>query len=358
VDKPVEKTMLFGLSRSKDEKDNLSVNLPMQCHCFRLDRKQEPLSAYGIYTLGDDNFFAGIVASINALRSYGYAGSIAVIDLGFEDWMRNYLATFDGVIVLSIEPVKKGIRFTDVRSDESPVMKGWAYKAFSVLHYNVFDQWTFIDGDYLPLCNLETELRPLVEKGLFVSTEDGVNSWTDTHEEAIGVKPGTYMNINAGFISMDMNKHDYVVHEWRNLMTRRKPFDLWYGDQGALNAVLDKWQVNKHTLDKVLWNQTWLNEHMAKEDLCRRKETEDGPVMWYEPKAARIMGWHGMAGNKLWHQLGIDHYRKNNPEERQRFYQECQLKSPSTIVDIFGYFLFLDRFNRPLRRNQHLLIPP
>ena len=310
---------------------------------------------YGIYTVGDENFFAGIVASINALRFYGYTGPIAVIDVGFEEWMRDYLKSFAKVCILSIEPVKKNVRFTDERTDESPVMKGWAFKAFGILHYNHFEKWTFIDGDYLPLCNLEAELRPLIEKGLFVSTEDGTNTWDEKHESAIGVTPGNYMNINAGFISLDMKVYGPIVHEWRNLMTRRKPFDLWLGDQGALNAILDKWGLEKYILDKVLWNQTWLNKTLADENMCSLLRSGEDLQVWYKAASARIMGWHGTGWDKLWHQIGIDHYRKNNSEEREKFYHECQGSSPLPIVQIFEHFLFFDRFNRPLKRNNHLL---
>ena len=93
---------------------------------------------YGIYTVGDGNFFAGIVASINALRFYGYTGPIAAIDIGYDDWMRDYLASFEGVQVLDMEPIAQIIRFTDVLSDESPVLKGWAYKAFGITYYDLF----------------------------------------------------------------------------------------------------------------------------------------------------------------------------------------------------------------------------
>ncbi|MEX6688089.1 hypothetical protein QTN47_11320 [Danxiaibacter flavus] len=312
-------------------------------------------SGYGIYTVGDDNFFAGIVAAINALKYYGYAGPIAVIDIGFEPWMKKYLRGFANVTVLDIEPIKKQVRFTDVDSDESPVMKGWAYKAFGIVYYDLFEKWTFIDGDYLPLCNLEKELLPLIDEGFVISTEDGTNYWGSDHESATGVIPGNYMNINAGFLSLDMNVHGALVHEWRNLMTRRKPFDLWYGDQGALNIVLDKYQTEKFTLDKVLWNQTWLNNEMARENRCLLIREPDDMHAWYEPKNARIMGWHGAGWYKLWHQVGVDHYRKDNSEEREKFYKESQEKSPWPIVELFRYFLFLDKFHTPLKKNEYLL---
>ena len=311
---------------------------------------------YGIYTVGDENFFAGVVASINALRYYGYKGPVAIIDIGFESWMVQYLNAFENVTVLDIEPVKKNIRFTDVETDESPVMTGWAYKAFGIIHYDLFTQWTFIDADYLPLCNLEKELRPLIESGHIISTEDGMNSWGIEHEMAVGVKPGNYMNINAGFVSVDMNLYGHIIHEWRNLMTRRRPFDLWYGDQGALNAILDKWKLEKYTLDKVLWNQTWLNSELAQENRCLLIHEPDDIHVWYEPKDARIMGWHGAGWYKLWHQLGIDHFRKGDAAERKRFYEESKNKSPWPIVEIFEYFLFLDQFQVPLKRDGHLLI--
>ena len=78
------------------------------------------------------------------------------------------------------------------------------------------------------------------------------------------MRPGRYTNVNAGFFSAPMDHHGAIVEEWRNLMTRRKPFDLWYGDQGALNAVLDKYDVPKVLVgDKAEWNQTWLNAELA-----------------------------------------------------------------------------------------------
>jgi hypothetical protein len=311
--------------------------------------------AYGIYTVADDNFFSGIVASINSLRHHEYFGPIAIIDIGFEDWMHDFLLAYDNVFVLDIQPVCKGIRFVDIKSDECPVMKGWAYKAFSILYYDLFESWTFIDGDYLPLCNLKTELKPYIDQGLFISTEDGMNTWNEAHHEAIGVKPGSYMNINAGFISLSMEKYGYILHEWRNLMTRSKPFGLWYGDQGALNAILDKYDVEKTCLDKVLWNQTWLNEKMAKEETCRLVKNGDEIFIHYQPLNAKIMGWHGAGWHKLWHQLGIDHYRKNDEEERKRFHSECQRKSPEAIVEIFRHFLFLNTYNKKLIQKGHLL---
>jgi lipopolysaccharide biosynthesis glycosyltransferase len=320
-----------------------------------VEKKADTSHDYGIYTIGDDNFFAGIVASINALKYYGYKGPVAVFDIGFEPWMVEYLNEYEHVTVLDIAPVAKHIRFTDLKTDESPIMRGWAYKAFAIVHYNLFQKWTFIDGDYLPLCNLEKELLPLIEAGHIIFSEDGWNTWGIEHEMATGVKPGTYMNVNAGFISLDMEKHGYIVHEWRNLMTRRKPFDLWYGDQGALNVILDKWEVEKTTLDKALWNQTWLNDEMARENHCQLIHDPDDIHVWHGPTNKRIMGWHGAGWYKLWHQAGIDHYRKHDATERERFYKESQGKSPWPLVEIFEYFLFLDQFHTPLKRKGHLI---
>jgi hypothetical protein len=310
---------------------------------------------YGIYTVGDDNFFAGVVAAINALKYYGYQGPVAVIDIGLDAWMVEYLRSYQSVTVLDIKPVRKDIKFTDILSTESPVMKGWAYKAFGIVHYNLYTKWTFIDGDYLPLCNLEMELKPLIEEGLFVSTEDGQNDWGERHKDAIGVTPGRYLNINAGFISLNMDVYGHIIHEWRNLMTRYKPFDLWWGDQGALNAILDKHAIKKSCLDKVVWNQTGINEKMALESACALKKDGDQVYAFHKSLKSRIMGWHGMGKNKLWHQIGIDHYRKNNSEERAKFYRQCQGKSPQAIVEIFAHFLFLDSFNKKLRVNDFIL---
>ena len=93
-----------------------------------------------------------------------------------------------------------------------------------------------------------------------------LNTWSAAHADAVGVAPGTYMNINAGFFSASMEHHRALLEEWRNLMTRRKPFDLWHGDQGALNAILDKYSVPKVLVgEKADWNQTWLNESLSRE---------------------------------------------------------------------------------------------
>jgi hypothetical protein len=309
---------------------------------------------YGVYTVGDYNFFAGVVAAINSLRLHDYNGPIAVLDIGFDPWMVAYLRDYDDVEVLDIEPVRRDVRFTDVVSDESPVMKGWAYKAFGIVHYDRFRSWTFIDGDYLPLRNLEHELWPFLTRGCLVCTEDGSNQWTDVHAEAVGVRPGRYMNINAGFISVSMAHHAHVVHEWRNLMTRRKPFDLWWGDQGALNAILDKYAVEKTCLDSRLWNQTWLNGTMASEGKCRLVENDGRPYVVDDTSGKRVMGWHGVGWHKLWHQIGIDHYRRD-PVERDAFYRDCEGRSPHAVRELFRQLLFCDLFNRPLKPNGHLL---
>jgi len=312
---------------------------------------------YGIYTASDENFFAGTVASLNALRYYGYHGPVAIFDLGFVPWMREYLSAFPEVQVLDMAPLVRSLRFTDERSMESPVLKDCAFKAFGIVQYDLFRTFTFLDADYLPLSNVAEVLRPLIDQGHFVSTEDGINEWDARHQDAMGVEPGRYLNINAGFISLDLDRHGPVIHEWRNLMTRRKPFELWHGDQGALNAILDKWGVPKHTLDRVLWNQTWLNEDMARENRCHW--VEEAPPgqshVWYEPRSARIMGWHGTGWHKLWHQIGIDHFRKGNWAERIRFAAECRGKSPGAVVRAFEHFLFLDQFHPPLTRAGHLL---
>ena len=75
---------------------------------------------FGVYTAADCNFFAGVVASINSLRFHGYVGPVAVIDTGLESWMREYLCGYEHVSVLSLEPLRQSVRFTDVISDEQP----------------------------------------------------------------------------------------------------------------------------------------------------------------------------------------------------------------------------------------------
>jgi hypothetical protein len=268
--------------------------------------------------------------------------------------MAQYLRAYDEVEVLDMEPVCRLTRFTDIASDESPVMKDWAFKAFGIVHYDRFRHWTFIDGDYLPLCNLEREVLPLLKKGCFVGAEDGLNKWDAIHEDAVGVRPGTYTNINAGFISVNMETHDYIVHEWRNLMTRFKPFALWWGDQGALNAILDKHGIETTCLERRLWNQTGINDLMAEEGVCRLVSRGGRPCVIDRDSGGRVMGWHGAGWFKVWHQIGIDHYRQD-ADERRKFQRECQGKSPVAIQEIFRRMLFCDRFNRSLRQNGHRL---
>lgn len=301
---------------------------------------------YGIYTVGDHNFFAGVVAAINALRFFGCRAPIAVIDIGMEPWMPAYLEGFPDVRVLPISPLLGVTRYTDVRSNEEPVMQDWAYKAFAIVHYSLFRTFTYIDGDYLPLCNLQEELEPLINQGKFVSSEDGRNTWGEAHQQAIGVRPGDYLNINSGFFSLDTARYGSVIDEWRNLMTRRKPRALWYGDQGALNAILDKYGVEKTAFPRLTWNQTGINTSLAESgEVVRQRET-----LVHQPTGQRIMGWHGCGWHKFWHQIGIDHYR-GSAEEREAFRRESQNKSPRAAVELFEHFLFLDCFNRPLLRD-------
>lgn len=308
---------------------------------------------YGIYTAGDHNFFAGIVASVNSLRFHGYCGPVAVIDTGLEPWMVSYLEGFEQVEVLPLEPLRRGLRFTDVRSDESPVDKGWAYKAFAIVHYERFARFTFIDGDFFPLCNLQHAIDPILSSGAVVCTEDGTNCWTAEHEAATGVVPGSYVNVNAGFLSFTLADHQHLLWEWRNLMTRRKPFDLWYGDQGAINVVLDKHAARKHLLDKVLWNQTHLNSRMAEENAVEAS----GDVLRIRKTGERVYAWHGTGWHKLWHCIGIDHYR-SDAAERESFHKECRGKVPVPVLRHFERLLFCPDYNRPLTRDAHRITCP
>src|ERR1700722_10752307 len=178
---------------------------------------------YGIYTASDANFFPGIVVQLNSLRMHGYEGTLAVIDTGLDQWMRDYLSE-RGVIIISMDFVKS-VRYTDVLSEEFAGKRGWSFKIFGIMRARLFKTFTYIDGDFIPLCNLQHELYERVSQGEFLSTEDGWNTWTNAHTEAIGVRPGTYVNINAGFFSASVDHHEPILDEWRNLMTRRNAFD-------------------------------------------------------------------------------------------------------------------------------------
>ena len=305
---------------------------------------------YGIYTAADFNFFPGIVVQLNALRLHGYRGKLAVFDTGLEPWMRDYL-TRHGATVVALDFVKS-LRYTDVLSEETCGFRGWSFKAFGIVHARLFNRFTFIDGDYIPLCNLQEELDQRIERGEFLCTEDGVNTWGEAHAEATGVQPGTYMNINAGFFSASLNHHVAILEEWRNLMTRRKPFELWYGDQGALNAILDKYGIAKVLIgDKADWNQTWMNETLAKEGMVV-VDNLSPPVVRHQ-SGQRIYGWHGCGWCRYWHCLGIDHYRKD-PAEIEKMQRECVGKIPKAVLEVFSSLLFAEA---DLEVRDHLLVP-
>lgn len=293
---------------------------------------------YGIYTAADANFFPGVVVQLNALRLHGYLGPLAVIDTGLDPWMRDYLGR-RGVTIISTDFCKQ-LRYTDVLSDEPAGMRGWSFKAFGITHARLFRCFTYLDADYIPLCDMRVELYERARRGAFLCTEDGSNTWDASHADAIGVRPGRYMNVNAGFFSASTDHHGAIIEEWRNLMTRRKPFDLWYGDQGALNAVLDKYDVPKVLVgDKEDWNQTWLNEELARGDAVT-VGTLRPPVLRHR-SGRRIYGWHGCGWCRYWHCIGIDHYRRDKVEiDRMR--NECAGKVPQAVLDLFTSLLFLD----------------
>lgn len=293
---------------------------------------------YGIYTAADANFFPGVVVQLNALRLHGYFGKLAVIDTGLDEWMRAYLVQ-RGVVIIAMDFVN-GLRFTDVLCEEHAGMRGWSFKAFGIMHARLFKCFTYMDADYIPLCNPRAELYERVAGGAFLGAEDGQNTWTEAHADAIGVVPGSYLNINAGFFSASMVHHGAILEEWRNLMTRRKPFDLWYGDQGALNAILDKYAIPKVLVgDKANWNQTWLNEKLAGEGAVAIASL--APPVLTHANGGRIFGWHGCGWCRYWHCLGIDHYREDKAEiEKMR--RRCAGKIPQAVLDVFSWLLFYD----------------
>lgn len=340
--------------RSKPVIDTSKVKIPaiLKKQRQKTQKRENKVAqqTYGIYTVSDANFFPGVVANINSLRYHGCAATVAVIDIGLDLWMKNYLKEYSNVKLLDLTELMEQIRFTDIVSTDSPIMTGWAYKAFGIVHFDLFDCFTFIDADYLPLCDLEKELKPAAVEGQFLSTYDGENTWEKKHEDAIGVKPGKYVNINAGFITLSMKKYAYIIHEWRNLMTRKKPFGLWYGDQGALNAILDKYGIDKATVDRRIWNQTMLNTAMTRSGVVEKR----GDMIFHKEVRQKIMGWHGTSWHKLWHQMGIDYYRKDKAE-REKFYKDGHGKSPQAVVDIFREFLFMDKYNRKLKQQGYLI---
>ena len=125
---------------------------------------------YGIYTAADQNYFAGVVASINSMRFHGYRGPMAVMDTGLEPWMRDYLAGYDGVTLLSLDLLRRSTRFTDVRSDESPVSRGNSFKWFGAPIRGRF--LTHDSAEKSPL----SVIRPafLIAPGTVISCKTGV----------------------------------------------------------------------------------------------------------------------------------------------------------------------------------------
>lgn len=299
--------------------------------------------SYGIYTGGDRAFFPGLVASVNALRWYGCQAPIAILDFGLEPWMSAYLDGFPEVKVFDLRPLGEVIRYTDVRSDDSPVFLDYGFKAFGIAHFNLFERFTFLDADLLPLCDPEPFLDPLIERGAIVSAEDGLNEWGAWHAEAIGVEPGVYLNLNAGFFSLSWRYHSLVIHEWCHLMTRRRVMDNLFADQGALNVILDKYQIPKLALERELWSQTGLNEAMTVQNAVERS----GDEFIHGPTGQRIGGWHTAGCHKLWVQSG-DRFGEGDPGETERLRRESAGTSPREIVEAFSHFLHLDHFHAPV----------
>ncbi len=118
---------------------------------------------YGIYMAADEDFFPGVVVDYQALRQHVYSGKLAVIDTGLAPWMRDYLSGL-GLVVISMNFTKR-VRFTDVLSDENAGMHGWAFKAFGILQANLFERFTCIDADYIPLCNSRIFVKSMTKYG-------------------------------------------------------------------------------------------------------------------------------------------------------------------------------------------------
>lgn len=308
------------------------------------------MDEYGIYTAANASYFAGVVVQLESLRLHGYTGKLVVFDTGLEPWMREYLIEH-GAHVFLMDFVRH-IRFTDVKAEEHAGIKDWSFKAFGISQARMFRRFTFIDADYIPLCNLQSELFDRIDRGEFLCTDDGENNWDERHFEAIGVAPGRYVNVNAGFFSLSLDHFDWLIEEWRNLMTRWKPFDLWHGDQGALNAILDKYGVRKsfvgHGAD---WNQTYYCEKLAKNGMVEI-ESFAPPILRHRG-GNRIYGWHGCGRFRYWHALGVAHGHQYEDEIllRQRL---SWLQVPAAVHNLFAHLLLR---TGDLAIQDHQLVP-
>ena len=157
---------------------------------------------YGIYMVRVAAIFPALSLPSIPRDFHGYRGPVAVMDTGLEPWMRDYLSSYEGVEVLPLALIRSGTRFTDVRSHQSPVSRGNAFKAFGIVHYDLFDRFTWVDADLFVTCDPVAEVGPLLSEDAVVGTEDNSNTWTARDEEATGVTPGTYPQMNSGFVSL------------------------------------------------------------------------------------------------------------------------------------------------------------
>lgn len=295
---------------------------------------------YGIYTCSDFSYFSGAVVALKALRLHGYQDDFAVIDVGLYPWMISYLVDH-GAIVIPMGWTRR-FRYTDVLTDVNPTDEGLAYKPFGIYHAKLFKNITYIDADYIPLCNIKEHVYDRMVDGDFLAiNEVGLNRWGERQHAFCGVKPEIeYPTINAGFINFSLDHYDFVLEEWRNIMTRRGHHDQWCADQGALNAILDKYEIEKVQVgDKLQWNQTGIGTLASGDDILINGLNP--PTVSFND-GRRIYGWHGSGGYRYWNCIGIDHVRPRG--EAEEHYRKCQnhYHTPPNIIGLFKYLLFFD----------------
>ncbi len=286
---------------------------------------------YGIYTGGDRRFYPGLVAAVNALRHYGCEAPIAIFDLGLTSTMRRRLASVPEVRVLDMRPVIEAHSYVD--SDVgNPVLDSYGFKVFGILHYSLFDSFTYFDADFLPLCNLETHLLPQILRGELLMSEDGVNHWTESIAALVNGKSGSFINFNAGFFSMSLVPFRRLLVEWGRLMSRRAVTRRMFTDQGPLNAAMNGLSIQPTSLNPYLWNQTWVSSGMAAEGLVIRSRDR----LVYAPSKERICSWHGCGVRKLWHLSQVGPVFENRVVDAWR--SKCEPYAPKAVIEIFKDF--------------------
>lgn len=185
------------------------------------------------FTIGDRDFFLGVVALLNSLRLTGNELPLTVLDLGFLSWQRDLLEPFCEVV----DPAER---------DVLPVlMKTFAPSRSSADVIVLIDADVIVTGSLQPVIDAAT-------RGLVYGFVDGPASrrcfaeWTDLFALQAPLRRQPY--VNAGFVAVSRRWHPGLLGRWegcchalrgRKVLSDTVESDpVWLPDQDALNALL------------------------------------------------------------------------------------------------------------------------